>query len=453
MRFKKIIYMSIFLISIPFFLTGCKTEVMKSPEKLLEKPISNESNYRIYTEVRKLTPIDTSFVLPRNSNDVGKINIVDLNKDGHSQVIAFKKKINEEQGIGSIYMYLFENKRDKIINDSERMVRITGENLKSVNFVDIKGNGKKQIVLHVSNRGFENIYIYEYSGHNLKKIADFSTSNFNIKLNFYRYNEGEKVRCLALLQDDVNYNAYVSRMVLQDGEIIFEKDQAIKDMDGLEKTEFVNGRVSKNIYGTMLVYQSFTGNINTEIIVFKDDKFHSVIDGDNIKMKNTIFMKPVDIDHDGVLDVPKIEFRYTNSTSMESNVISWYQWNGNMSKKDGNMILRKQIYYCYDDNFKIAIPKKLENKFYIQQYFENNKSKFTFYYDNNEGEKKSLFRIDVIKKTAEDVESKTKNDKLENVLIEDENYRYIYEPIDKDLLKEYSITLEKIKKLISLINT
>lgn len=455
MRFKNLFSLSFLIIMLPLFLTGCKTEVMKSPEKLLEKPISDEFNHKIYTEIRKLTPIDTSFILPKNSNDIGKINVVNLNNDKSTQVIAFKKKVNEEQGLGSIYMYLFENKGSNLVDESERMVRFSGESIKSVNFVDLKGNGRKQIVLHISNRGFENIYVYEYINHNLKRIADYSTSSYNIKLNFSFYDNSHIKKCLALVQDNKNYDVFISRMILKGNRIEFERDQVLYNMDGLDKLEFVNGRVSKVYNGTMIVYQSFPGNIITEVIVMKDNKFTTVINDDNMKLKNIIFLRPVDINNNGILDIPKLEFRFTNNTPKESSVISWYEWNGHINTKDSktnNLDLVKQIYYCYDNNFFINIPKFIQNKFYIQQHFDSNKSSFTFYENTVDGDKRAIFKILVSQRTAEDVEAKTKSSNLENVIMEDEGYRYIYEPINNDLIEEYELGVKDVKKLFSLIN-
>ncbi len=227
-------------------LTGCKTESMKSPEKLLEKPVTNEFNYKIYNDIRKLTPIDTTFILPKNATEVGRINKVDLNSDGSKEVIAFKKKINENQDMNSIYMYIFESEGDSIVDDSERMVRISGDNIKYANFVDINNDGTKEIVLQISNKGFENIYIsivddsermvrisgdnikyanfvdinndgtkeivlqisnkgfeniyiYKYVDQTVKKMAEYSTSKYAIKLNFYDYNRIAVVKRKVLL--------------------------------------------------------------------------------------------------------------------------------------------------------------------------------------------------------------------------------------------------------------
>lgn len=187
----------------------------------------------------------------------------------------------------------------------------------------------------------------------------------------------------------------------------------------------------------------------------KDNKFTTVINDDNMKLKNIIFLRPVDINNNGILDIPKLEFRFTNNTPKESSVISWYEWNGHINTKDSkanNLDLVKQIYYCYDNNFSINIPKFIQNKFYIQQHFDSNKSSFTFYENTVDGDKRAIFKILVSQRTAEDVEAKTKSSNLENVIMEDEGYRYIYEAINNDLIEEYELGVKDVKKLFSLIN-
>ena len=80
---------------------------LKSPEKLIVKPISDEKNLEIYNSIRRLTPLDTSFTTPQNFKDVSKINRVDLDSDGVEDIVAFKKKTNENQGTSNIYICIF----------------------------------------------------------------------------------------------------------------------------------------------------------------------------------------------------------------------------------------------------------------------------------------------------------------------------------------------------------
>lgn len=436
-------------------LTGCKTESMKSPEKLLEKPVTNEFNYKIYNDIRKLTPIDTTFILPKNATEVGRINKVDLNSDGSNEVIAFKKKINENQDMNSIYMYIFESEGDSIVDDSERMVRISGDNIKYANFVDINNDGTKEIVLQISNKGFENIYIYKYVDQTVKKMAEYSTSKYAIKLNFYDYNSSGKEEGLAILQDLTSFDAILSKVKIEGEEIVFDKFETSKNIDSLDKVDIINGKVSKNQRGSMVVYQNFDGSLVTQIVVYRDGKFVKAFSDDDGKLKNPSLVKPFDIDGDGILEIPKIEFKFSNNTPKESNIITWYEWNGQIGK-ESRLKTEKQIFYCYDYNFMISIPNSIEKQFFIKQKYGTSKSIFEFYSRKADESLERLFDIVVVQKNSEEVDTngKTQNQEeaFSNVLSENEEYTYIYRPINKKYLEDYKINFEKVKEKFEIIN-
>lgn len=432
-------------------LSGCKMESFKSPEKLLEKPITNEENNILYNEIRKQTPLDTSFILPKNATEVGRINRVDLDKDGREEVVAFKKRTNETQGLNNIYMYIFQYDGESIIPDSERIVRISGNNIKYANFIDLDNNGKKEIILQVSNRGFENLYIYKMDKNNFVKLAEYNTSKYSIRLNFFDYDKNGKYECLALLQDQLDYEAILSELVIKDGKIHFIENQRSKNVDNLDKMEIINGRVSKDIRGTVLVYPGLNGSIISQIIVYDEGKFVRALEDKNEKIKNPFAVRPVDINGDGIIDLPKMEFKYINNTQKESNVLSWYTWNGKLPDKS-RLDLEEQIFYCYDYNFKINIPKSLRNKFVIDQKFEDDGGQFDLYAKVDEDTKEHLYRMVVRPRDAEEVDSKEKNGVPSEILYENEEYTYVCTGKDLKNLKKFKLNPDKIKKSFSLIN-
>lgn len=435
--------------------TGCKTESMKSPEKLLEKPITNEFNYKIYNDIRKLTSIDTIFILPQNATEVGIINKVDLDSDGSKEIVAFKMKVNENQEMNNIYMYIFKSKGDSIIGDSEKIVRISGDKIKYANFVDINNDGKKEIVLHISNKGVENIYIYDYVDHTVKKKAEYSTSKYAIKLNFYDYNGNGKEEGLAILQDLTSYDVILSKMKIVGDEIIFDKFETSKNIDSLDKVDIINGKVAKDQRGSIVIYQNFEGALVTQIVVYREGKFVRVLSDDDGKFKNPSLVRSIDINRDDILKIPKIEYKFSNITPKESDIITWYTWNGKIGE-DSNWDTVNQVFYCYDYNFMINIPEKLEKHFFIKQKYGTNKSVFEFYVREENETLERLFDIVVIPKNKEEVDKKVKAQNQEeflDILFENEEYTYIYKPINKkDLLENYSISFDIINKKFQIIN-
>ena len=211
-KHKKILWLISLLLLPLFMMTACKANNIKSPEKLSEKPIYNEANKKIYDEIRKLTPLDTNFTLPQNAGEVGKINRVDLNNDGYDEIVTFKKKQSESQGVNSIYIYIFKSKNGELLDESEKIVRIPGDKIKYANFIDVDNNGKKNIVLQVTNKGFENIYVYQNEDDTIKKISEFNTSKYSMLLNFYDYDQDGKKEGLALLKDLSTYEIKVCKI-------------------------------------------------------------------------------------------------------------------------------------------------------------------------------------------------------------------------------------------------
>lgn len=442
------------LISIMFFIsmvtTGCKFESLKSPEKLLEMPTFDEDNKNVYIEIKKLTPADTSFLLPKNANDVGKINSVNLDGDDNKELVVFKRKENDNPNINSVYMYIFETERNTIKDDTEQIIRMSGDSIKYANFIDLNNDNKNEIVLQVVNKGFESIYVFKYENGVVKKLAEHSIPNQSIRLNYYDYNNDGKKECLALVQDMANYEVAFSEMILEKNKLVFKNGAKSKNVDNLEKVNIINGEVSDDIKGTVVIYQNISGSYITQIIVYKDGKFLKALNEEYEEMKNPIILKAVDIDNDRIYEIPKMEFKYSNNTTNEARVISWYKWNGKLSD-EAKINLSDQIFYCYDYNFKIIIPDALKNKFFIRQNYDEEKSTFQFFYKNYEEGNEKLFDIVVDFKNTEDYD-KNKRYTENNVLYEIDSYVYYLTNINESNLKKYNLKSSNIKKYFYQIN-
>lgn len=450
MKKTKIFSFMAILILISFSISGCKFESLRSPEKLLEMPIYDESSRNLYLDVKKLTPADTSFILPKNVNDIGKINTVNLDNNENKELVVFKKKENDNHNISSIYMYIFQIEDGTIKDDTEQIVRLSGDSIKYANFVDINGDNKNEIIVQVVNKGFESIYIFQYNDNIIKKIAEYSSSKESIRLNYFDYNNDGKKECLALVQDLSSYTVKISEMKYSSGKIYFLKGSESQNIDNMEKVNILDGFVSKDSKGSVIVYQNIAGSSVNQIIVYRDGKFEKGIDENDEKIKNPISLRVADIDNDEIFEIPKMEFKYSNNTTNEARVISWYKWNGKIGS-ESSINLADQIFYCYDYNFKIVIPDKFRNKFFIRQNYEENKSTFQFYVKDESDNNQKLFNIDIDLKEQEGYD-KNKIYGESNVLYELDNYIYYISDVNESNLKKYGISIENIKKSFYQIN-
>ena len=432
-------------------LIAANFNLLKSPEKLIVKPVSNESNLQIYNSIRRLTPLDTNFTMPQNFKEVSKINRVDLDSDGIEDIVAFKKKNNENQGTSNIYMYIFNMQSGQILEDDESIVRIPGETIKYANFIDLDNDGKKEIILHINSLGYENIYVYSYEDGNIKKKAEYNSSETSIKLNFFDYDNDGHMECLALIQSQKNYEVSICGMRLENNNIQFDKYDTSYTVESLDKVEILNGRLSNKYLGSVITYQSLRGSSVNQLIIYRNSRFEKVIKNESNIAINPYNLRAEDMNGDGILDLPKIEEGLTNSSTKDNIIISWYDWNGKLEEKKEVLTRIGQNFYSFTYNFKQVIPDILRDKIYIKVENKNNKDDYSIYYITDKS-KVELLTYTVIPKASANYENIDKEDVKTRVLFETEDYVCILKKSNETMLKKYGINLNRISKTFVLIN-
>ena len=452
MLFNKYIWVFfiVLLIALPT-LIAANFNSLKSPEKLIVKPVSNESNLQIYNSIRRLTPLDTNFTMPQNFKEVSKINRVDLDSDGIEDIVAFKKKNNENQGTSNIYMYIFNMQSGQILEDDESIVRIPGETIKYANFIDLDNDGKKEIILHINSLGYENIYVYSYEDGNIKKKAEYNSSETSIKLNFFDYNNDGHMECLALIQSQKNYEVSICGMRLENNNIQFDKYDTSYTVESLDKVEILNGRLSNKYLGSVITYQSLRGSSVNQLIIYRNSRFEKVIKNESNIAINPYNLRAEDMNGDGILDLPKIEEGLTNSNNKDNIIISWYDWNGKLEEKKEVLTRIGQNFYSFTYNFKQVIPDILRDKIYIKVENKDNKDEYSIYYINDKS-KVELLTYTVIPKASANYENIDKEDVKTRVLFETEDYVCILKKSNETMLKKYGVNLNRISKTFVLIN-
>ena len=424
---------------------------LKSPEKLIVKPVSNESNLQIYNSIRRLTPLDTNFTMPQNFKEVSKINRVDLDSDEIEDIVAFKKKNNENQGTSNIYMYIFNMQSGQILEDDESIVRIPGETIKYANFIDLDNDGKKEIILHINSLGYENIYVYSYEDGNIKKKAEYNSSETSIKLNFFDYNNDGHMECLALIQSQKNYEVSICGMRLENNNIQFDKYDTSYTVESLDKVEILNGRLTNKYLGSVITYQSLRGSSVNQLVIYRNSRFEKVIKNESNIAINPYNLRAEDMNGDGILDLPKIEEGLTNSNNKDNIIISWYDWNGKLEEKKEVLTRIGQNFYSFTYNFKQVIPDILRDKIYIKVENKDNKDEYSIYYINDKS-KVELLTYTVIPKASANYENIDKEDVKTRVLFETEDYVCILKKSNETMLKKYGVNLNRISKTFVLIN-
>lgn len=451
LNIKKIIVTVIGVFLFCPFMVGCQTNSLKSPEKLVEIPITNKDNKVIYDKIKSITSIDTTFTIPQNSDNVGRINVLDLDSDGNEEVIAFKKKQNDSQSENVVYVYIFKYENGKITDDTERIIKIPGESIKFATFSDIDNDGKKEIIMQVQNRGLENIYIYKNDRSSIKKIAEYNSAQYSIRLNSFNYASDGKDICLALLYNLDSSELSIGKMNYSEGKIHFDVKDKITNVTAFDTLDIINGNVSDNNNGSVIVYKNSNGYTYTQILTYKNGKFIKVLPDNSDLAKNTYSHKAYDIDKDGTLEIPKVEYEDVKNTSKVASIITWNEWNG-LTDKEARLYPAVKVYYNYDYNFKLNFTKLKSDGFIINSNKKGISNTISFSKKIDGDSVKPIFSILIIDKHDPKFEANKYESEIKNNLFENQDYLYIYNSNDKKNLYKSNIDYKLVKDSFEMIN-
>ena len=100
---------------------------------LNEKPIYNKERESLYKGINQVI-LNAVLELPKNSEDVGKINEEDLDADGTKEVIAFSKKEDQNKGINEVGITILSKNKNGTY-DAKGNEYVYGDSIEYANFL------------------------------------------------------------------------------------------------------------------------------------------------------------------------------------------------------------------------------------------------------------------------------------------------------------------------------
>ncbi len=442
-------------------LTGCNID-SQSPEQLIKHtPVYDKDNYELYKQIEKTLPnTDSSLILPGNSREVGKINRVDLNKDGLEDVVVLRKKSefneqnkkDEKNQVGfTILTKGFNGKyieKDTILEE--------GNSISYINFYDLDSDGIKEIVLVTKSDEKSNLHIYEYQNDKIQKNYTLNPTWINNHTNFTDIkvvidyiDEDDTLDMLILNYDQVNSKVYIN-LCNYNGILNIKGWVSIDDVKNLDKLYIKIGNIDKYKKGIIIDYQRLKdNNYNTQLLYIDNDNLKKVFENDYKELIKPYYIEPEDIDNDKIIEIPKVSGDSSIYNLNSAANVNWYKWNGKIDK-EASVVFVNQVYYNYTYNYKFLVPNNLVNKLHIEQESKSESAVFKFYYFDNSKKVKNLFTLVVLTKNS--VEG-SKNQSNKASVIVGENYDFTFNLFKEDIkeLDRLGITTEKLIDCFSLI--
>ncbi|GAA0236340.1 hypothetical protein [Metaclostridioides mangenotii] len=426
------------------FSSGCDMRT-ESAENLVGRPKFDIDKKSLEDGISKLLPPNTSFTLPSNSKDVGKINSVDLNGNGAEEVVAFKKieTLNEDSS-NKVGFMILRNTNDNYSFDDEELIE--GDSIEYANFYDLNSDGQKEIIILAKTKEKTTMYIYGYINNKIKKLStvdpswiENSDNLTDMKINIGKMDNDGLLDIVMVNLDSKTNEAYVSVLNF-DSTLIHRDTTVLRNVKNISDMYLNIGKVSAKRRGVVVDIPILKGGYySTNILYLQSGKIEKAFS--DYEIIKPYYIPIRDIDNDKILEIPTNDVTYKSKD--EANV-TWYKWSG----KKGYKLFTSQIYYNYKYNYKVFIPNNLSGKVIVEEELTNGKNQKSsvfkfYYYDVVDSDRKNLFNIIVESKSKD--EKKNSNTHNPISLKETEDYNYILNINNVEEIAKLDLTAEAIK--------
>ena len=401
---------------------GCKY-VMK--EDIMAKPKVEIINEKIQDQLERNIPKGFTML-----DDTNSITLTDIDLDGEDEIITIYKndEISEQTVLRIAIYHMYDDKLELV--DTMDM---NGREIRELLLEDIDNDGNLEIIAHIRTNdiGDANQYclqIYKYKKQ-LTKTASILTDKYKL----VDINNNGKKELITAYKEDIIFSS-IRLYEYKDETYICVNEEQLGDSTVKEIT---TGYVTDDLKG-IYVYSTQGANASiNHLFYYEDEKLINPFnEEDNMYSLEYITRtgRVLDINHDGILEVPIYNNLDTNEENNQMEV-KWYKWSKPKKQLEqvavgiGNHYHDYQILLSTKLQGKVRYGEKQEDELYIDRY-------------NIELEDKQQPLFEIIT-----VYNRKKASQL------DEEYRYIknyqdkiyfYRSIDEQLCKYYEIS-KKIK--------
>lgn len=443
--YKKInaIIMCIIMILI---VSGCS--ITKPPSELIYKPKNSIKGIELESIVSEFLLDKETLTLTEKESNKEAIRRVDMDKDGEDELLLLYKG-DKNSFIGKNEYGVIVLKKNKGKWHEINRISQEGYGLDLVDYKDLTGDKKTDLLIGWSNEEQKDKYLEVYSWHDGYFHSIFKTSYRELAVEDLK---GDGQNQLVLLKKTPKIHGASIEVLRYLNEDMISVDNIVINNGSYFSTMTV-GNASSNKKGIFIDFDMGTFYSYTDLLIMKDNKLVEVLGNESIntpKTMNEYMIKSKDINKDGIIEIGNINHipvsqKFETRAALINN---WYQWNG---KDDITLVLKE--YYNHDEGYKIQIPKEWGNEIIILKSDEKDlENKVEFYsIDRKNNLDKCIFSIESFSKERWNNDKDKLQDK-EYVILE-ENEKNIIIGIISDMQKasKYYINKERLRRIFYLI--
>lgn len=451
---KRLLSLSVLLFSI--ILSGCS--LIELPNNLINKPSSYINKNRLDNIMSLLIKEGKTLTIALRDNNRKAIREVDLDKDGINELILLYKKDDNFYNNYGIIILKQTNDKWEVINN----ITFSCKNIDIVEYKDLTGDGKPEILVGVtsSDKNNNTLFIYSYHRGFYETLGNIPYKN----LKSYDINNDKVDEIISLEETSTTKDKSFSSLKIYNFKKL--KPEIIDSFDftkSIVSTNLKIGKASKNINGIFVSINLDNKSFYTDLFTFEKNKLSEVLQNEKKKsneeiktfqdfrklqknmnldeiLKNTVS----DINNDGILEIDVLK-PIENSLKIytPSNFNYWYQWNDTNKL---NLVYRE--YNNAEYKYKISVPLSLGMNFNILQNVKekNTLNRVDFFIDDYKDKNNLLFSIKVYPKNIW-ISNEKFNSYSEYVTLREDNDKVYIGVINQNKLKKGLITIDAVKNL------
>ncbi|CAM2854112.1 VCBS repeat-containing protein [Hathewaya histolytica] len=447
---KRLLSIIVFIFSI--ILSGCS--IIELPNNLITKPSSYISKQKLDPIMSLLLKEGKTLTIAMGDSERKSIREVDLDNDGKNEIILLYKKDNNYYNNYGVMILKQKDNVWEVINN----ITFSCKNIDIVDYKDITGDGKPEILVGVnsSDKNNNTLFIYSYHRGFYETLGNFPYSNLQI----YDIDGDNKNELITFnTTDDKSKTSSILKLykfndikpTLLDS---FELNRAIVS------SKMTIGKASKDINGIFLNLNLDNKSFYTDLFILKNGKLKEVLENEknlDVKKIKTYqryenpskslniddVLKDIvkDINSDGILEIGYAKSNNSNlNIYTPSNLMYWNQWDEN-----NGLSISHREYYNADYKYRIGIPLSLGMNFKILQNVkeENTLNRVDFLTGDYTNKNNLLFSIKIYSKDQWAL-NQTMSSSGDYVILKEDEDRFYVGFLNNKLVKS-NLTLDYIK--------
>ncbi|WBW99331.1 hypothetical protein [Oceanirhabdus sp. W0125-5] len=376
---RKKIYMFFIIVAMIFF-NGC--DKFSLPEEMIQKP-NMDNKIAVAEKVIRDLPINYELIIPKNIEEGSAINFADLTGDGKEELIAVYKNKDKLNEYGIIILKELLGTWDQLYIIDGVAVEIDAIMLK-----DINNDGKHEIILKWLEED-EKIRVEVYGEKNNKMFLRFEKKCDDVEIIDL---DNDNIDDIVLLNITEDGQIKASLYNIADSEGQLTNDIIIPSDGSVRSFTANSGKATEVINGIFVDVQIGIYSGYTELLIKKDGMLKKVFSKDvedfGITQSMTI-TNDADIDKDGIREInilykeEPLEIEIDENLMISSNnenptIQKWYNWDG-----ASGIIPKVDVFYDQTNGFRFYLPKEWNNN-YVMEVNESKKIKYMFIYQRDE---------------------------------------------------------------------